>query len=82
MVKGRGGLPYVLPFEIMIQVEPNLNPKSQPNPKSSNVLKPSSPQSSKIGMQGNGEARHTIEQIMTQMIRRWRAHNHRASKQA
>jgi hypothetical protein len=30
----------VLPFEIMIQVEPNLNPKS------SNVLKPSSPQSS------------------------------------
>jgi hypothetical protein len=24
MVRGRGGLPYVLPFEIMIQVEPNM----------------------------------------------------------
>jgi hypothetical protein len=52
MVKGRGGVPYVLPFEIMIQVESNLNPKS------SNILKPSSPQSTKIGMQGNGGGAH------------------------
>jgi hypothetical protein len=59
-VRGRGGLPYVLPFESMIQVEPTLI-----NPKSSNVLKPSSPQSSKIGMQLDARewGGHTIEQM-------------------